>query len=164
MLRSYRQSMITLLVAFVSCISPSWSADTEKAAWRISGELEEACSCDAACPCWWDSKPTKMTCGGGQTLFIEKGNFGSVRLDGLAVAYIGQSPAGKGMMESFGNWNFAYLYIDEKANAEQRKGLEQIALAIGGPVAANMLKSIAWLAGIFIVFAPLSVRAYKRAA
>ena len=38
------------------------------------------------------------------------------------------------------------------------------ALAIGGPVAANMLKSIAWLAGIFIVFAPLSVRAYKRAA
>jgi len=39
------------------------------------------------------------------------------------------------------------------------------ALALGHqPVAANMLKSIAWLAGIFIVFAPLAVRAYKRAA
>jgi ABC transporter DrrB family efflux protein len=37
------------------------------------------------------------------------------------------------------------------------------ALAIGGPVEANLLKSIAWLAGIFIVFAPLSVRAYRRA-
>jgi ABC transporter DrrB family efflux protein len=36
-------------------------------------------------------------------------------------------------------------------------------LALGGPVEANMLKSIAWIAGIFIVFAPLSVRAYKRA-
>jgi len=39
------------------------------------------------------------------------------------------------------------------------------ALALGHlPVQANMLKSIAWLAGIFIVFIPLSVRAYKRAA
>jgi ABC transporter DrrB family efflux protein len=39
------------------------------------------------------------------------------------------------------------------------------ALALGHlPVQASMLKSIAWLAGIFIVFIPLSVRAYKRAA
>ena len=136
MLRSFRQSMITLLVVCACYISsPSSRADTEKTSWKISGELEEACSCDAACPCWWDSKPTKMTCGGGETLFIDKGNFGSVRLDGLAVAFIAQSPAGKGMMESFGNWNFGYIYIDEKANAEQRKGLEQIAMAIGGPVA-----------------------------
>ena len=37
------------------------------------------------------------------------------------------------------------------------------ALALGGPVAANLWKSIAWLAGIFIVFLPLAVRAYKRA-
>ena len=37
------------------------------------------------------------------------------------------------------------------------------ALAIGGPIEANLLKSLAWLAGIFIVFAPLAVRAYKRA-
>ena len=38
------------------------------------------------------------------------------------------------------------------------------ALAIGGPIEANLLKSIAWLAGIFIVFIPLAVRAYRRAA
>jgi ABC transporter DrrB family efflux protein len=37
------------------------------------------------------------------------------------------------------------------------------AMALGGPIGANLLKSIAWLAGIFIVFAPLAVRAYKRA-
>jgi ABC-2 type transport system permease protein/oleandomycin transport system permease protein len=37
------------------------------------------------------------------------------------------------------------------------------ALALGGPVAANLWKSIAWLAAIFIVFAPLAVRAYRRA-
>jgi ABC transporter DrrB family efflux protein len=37
-------------------------------------------------------------------------------------------------------------------------------MALGGPIAADLWKSIAWLAGIFIVFAPLAVRAYKRAA
>src|SRR5215470_7736567 len=38
------------------------------------------------------------------------------------------------------------------------------ALALGGPIAENLWKSIAWLAGIFIVFIPLAVRAYRRAA
>ncbi|HEY6481458.1 MAG TPA: ABC transporter permease [Streptosporangiaceae bacterium] len=38
------------------------------------------------------------------------------------------------------------------------------ALALGNlPVAADLWKSLAWLAGIFIVFIPLAVRAYKRA-
>jgi ABC transporter DrrB family efflux protein len=37
------------------------------------------------------------------------------------------------------------------------------ALALGGPVAASLGKTIAWLAGIFIVFVPLAVRAYRRA-
>ena len=37
------------------------------------------------------------------------------------------------------------------------------ALALVGPVAANLWKSVAWLAGIFIVFLPLAVRAYRRA-
>jgi ABC-2 type transport system permease protein/oleandomycin transport system permease protein len=38
------------------------------------------------------------------------------------------------------------------------------ALALGGPAEANLWKSLAWLAGIFIVFLPLAVRAYRRAA
>jgi hypothetical protein len=45
------------------------------------------------------------------------------------------------MMESFGKWNFSYLYIDEKATPEQRKALE----AIGGtvlPFAASAKKEI----------------------
>jgi ABC-2 type transport system permease protein/oleandomycin transport system permease protein len=38
------------------------------------------------------------------------------------------------------------------------------ALALGHqPIEANLWKSIAWLAGILIVFVPLAVRAYKRA-
>jgi ABC transporter DrrB family efflux protein len=38
------------------------------------------------------------------------------------------------------------------------------ALALGGPIEANLWKSVVWLAGIVIVFAPLAARAYRRAA
>ncbi len=37
------------------------------------------------------------------------------------------------------------------------------AMAIGGPIETNLLKSIAWLAVIFAVFVPLAIRAYRRA-
>lgn len=95
-------------------------------AWKITGQLEEACSCNAACPCWFDSKPTRMTCGGGQVLFIEKGAYGNTSLDNLAVGAMVESPPGQSMMESFGKWKFVYLYVDQKAGPEQRKALEEI--------------------------------------
>ena len=37
------------------------------------------------------------------------------------------------------------------------------ALALGGPLEANLWKSLGWIAGIFVVFLPLAVRAYRRA-
>src|SRR6476659_6727830 len=88
---------------------------TKATKWKITGQLEEACSCDAACPCWFDSKPTKMMCDGYQVLFIEKGRLGKTPLDGLAIANTVQSPEGQTMMQSYGKWNFSYLYVDEKA-------------------------------------------------
>jgi len=106
------------------------SNETKKVSWKITGQLEEACSCAAACPCWFDSKPTRPTCGGNQVLVIQKGNYGNVKLDGLAVANYAQSPENQTMMESFGKWNFSTNYIDEKANPEQRKALEAIAMTV----------------------------------
>jgi ABC-type multidrug transport system permease subunit len=38
-----------------------------------------------------------------------------------------------------------------------------LGLAVGGPVAPALWKGLVWIAGILIVFAPLSVRAYRRA-
>lgn len=105
------------------------AGDEKPTAWKVSGELEEACSCDAACPCWFGSKPTRMNCSGGFALFIDKGTYGTVPLDGLGVAFVGQNPDNTTMMDSMGNWNFAYVYIDEKANPDQRKALEELARA-----------------------------------
>ena len=124
--------LLALLIVTFGVVAIVVAADAPKAgapktAWKITGQLEEACSCNAACPCWFGSKPSKMTCGGGQVLFIEKGMYGTVPLDGLAMANMVQSPEGKGMMDSFGNWNFSYLYLDEKAKPEQREALQAIA-------------------------------------
>ncbi len=114
-------------VAVLATEAPKGEAKTP---WKITGQLEEACSCSAACPCWFGSKPTRMSCGGGQFLFIQKGTYGNVSLDGLSVGNMGESPEGKGMMESFGNWNFSYVYIDEKAKPEQRDALKEIAMQV----------------------------------
>ena len=119
------------LALSVGTTNAETKAPTAAVPWRIVGQLEEACTCSAACPCWFGSKPTKMTCGGGQIVFIEKGSYGSVALDGLAVGAMVQSPAGQSMMESFGKFNFANLYIDDKASPEQRKGLLEIAKVLG---------------------------------
>ena len=135
----FSSSFGVLAVAFFCFASIASAADEpkDKTPWKITGQLEEACSCDAACPCWFDSKPTKMTCGGGQVLFIQKGNYGRVKLDGLAVGNMSQSPEGQSMMGSFGDWNFSFYYIDEKATPEQRKGLEAIAAKILEPGASK---------------------------
>jgi hypothetical protein len=121
------------LLAFLAAtmiIPPVLSAPKELTKWKITGQLEEACSCNAACPCWFDSKPTRMTCGGNQVLFIQKGNYGNVKLDGLAIANYAESPEDQTMMDSFGKWKFSTNYIDEKANPEQRKALEAIAAVV----------------------------------
>src|SRR6266581_4432234 len=122
----FARALVAALLYSPSTVSAT-DEPKDKTPWKITGQLEEACSCDVACPCWFNSKPTKMTCGGGQVLFIEKGNYGKVKLDGLAIANMGQSPEGQTMMNSFGNWNFSYNYVDEKATSEQRKALEAIA-------------------------------------
>jgi hypothetical protein len=106
-----------------------------KTRWKVAGELEEACSCRPPCPCWFKSLPSRMTCDGVQAVFINKGNYGKTSLDGLALAQFVQSPEGKSMFESFGNWNFDYVYIDERASEEQRRALREIASHLFPPAA-----------------------------
>ena len=111
------------------------TAAGKKPTWKIAGDLEEACSCRPACPCWFTSKPSRMTCDGVQAVFIDKGRYGKTSLDGLAVAQFVQSPEGKSMAESFGSWNFDNVYIDERATEEQREALKEVASHLFPPAA-----------------------------
>jgi hypothetical protein len=121
---------ISLILCSLGTLSPTQAADKgeAKTPWKVSGELEEACSCLAACPCWFKSLPSRMTCDGMQVVVISKGRYGKTPLDGLALGQFVQSPEHKTMFESFGNWNFDYVYIDEKASEEQRAALKELAM------------------------------------
>src|SRR5438093_3255541 len=112
------------------------AAKTEsKPPWKVKGELEEACSCRPACPCWFKSLPSRMTCDGAQIVFITKGHYGKVPLEGLALGQFVISPERQSMFESFGKWNFDYVYIDEKATEEQRQALKELARHFFPPAA-----------------------------
>ncbi len=125
------QTIRTVLLGLFACawITAAAAADTDKPKvfWKAKGDLEEACSCNAPCPCWFMAKPSRMTCNGMQILFIKSGRYGKTSLDGLALAQFVQSPEGKSMFESVGNWNVDILYIDEKANEDQRAALRDMA-------------------------------------
>jgi hypothetical protein len=124
-----KKSLIPVLIlcSITALSTPTRAAAADKTSWKVNGELEEACSCRAACPCWFKSIPSRMTCDGTQIIFITKGHYGKVPLDGLAVAQFVQSPEHQSMFESFGKWNFDYVYIDEKADEQQRAALKELA-------------------------------------
>lgn len=127
---SLKRFGISMILCSLGSITHSQAADKPEAKtpWKVSGELEEACSCRAACPCWFKSLPSRMTCDGMQVIVISKGRYGKTPLDGLAVGQFVQSPEHKTMFESFGNWNIDYVYIDDKANEEQRAALKELAM------------------------------------
>lgn len=129
---------LTLALVCGLAIAADMTQPAQKPYWKISGQLEEACKCNAACPCWFGAKPTNMNCGGQLVYMITKGMYGNVALDNLSFARMAQSPDGKSMMETSGNWVFDYLYIDEKATPEQRKALEAIAWDIEHRESSNV--------------------------
>ena len=119
---------IAIVCGIAALAIPGRAAEAaKKTTWKVTGELEEACSCRPACPCWFKSLPSRMTCDGAQIIFITKGRYGKIPLEGLAVAQFVQSPEHQSMFESFGKWNFDYVYIDEKADEQQRAALKELA-------------------------------------
>jgi len=103
--------------------------------WQISGEYMEACSCDSVCPCPTSglaAQPTKGACDAGLVFHVDRGQYGTTKLDGLSFAVLLHTPGP--MIE--GNWTVGVI-VDERASAAQRDALTSIASGQGGgPMAA----------------------------
>ncbi len=105
--------------------------------WQLTGDYFENCNCDVLCPCEVASKPiltaspTYGECNVAFGFHIDRGSYGDVSLDGLNVAIAAHAP---GPMAD-GNWSVA-LYLDERANDQQRQALQTIFSGqAGGPMA-----------------------------
>src|SRR5437588_12487347 len=62
--------------------------------WQIAGDYFETCSCDYVCPCVPTNlagKPTKEWCNFAMVFHIEKGQYDTMKLDGLTFALIGHA-------------------------------------------------------------------------
>ena len=103
--------------------------------WKISGDYFEACSCDSVCPCPTSglaARPTQGYCDAGLVFHVERGAYGTTKLDGLSFAVLLHTP---GAMIA-GNWTVGVI-VDEKATKEQRDALAAIASGqAGGPMGA----------------------------
>lgn len=103
--------------------------------WHVSGKYYETCSCDFVCPCVPGQlavRPTNGTCTFAMAFQVDRGNYGTVSLDGLGFIVLGFTPEAMGN----GNWSVGVI-TDERGNAEQRDAITAIASgAAGGPIAA----------------------------
>jgi len=100
--------------------------------WQISGEYMESCNCDYLCPCIYTNPQAPAThehCTALMVYRIDRGEYGTTRLDGLHFALVIRS--GKVMAD--GNWVFAVV-VDAAADEAQRAALGTIASGeAGGP-------------------------------
>ena len=94
---------------------------TTATAWRMRGDVMEACNCNVSCPCNFGGDPTLGFCDVVLGLRIQDGNYGDTRLDGLNVVMYLQIP-GKVFD---GGWTLG-AYLDERANEEQMQALGAI--------------------------------------
>jgi hypothetical protein len=90
--------------------------------WHMTGQLIEACSCKAACPCLLGpAEPDQGWCSGALTFVIQQGEADGVNLGGRTVVWLIDLP------KDFASGNGTVrLYIDDAADARQRQELEAI--------------------------------------
>ena len=112
-------------------------------AMRVKGEAREFCSCKMWCPCWvGPAEPDQGWCSGSLIFTVQEGESDGVELGGLAVAFVADFPG-----DFFSGNGTARLYLDENADADQRRELEAIFSGKkGGPLEAALGASITkWL-------------------
>jgi hypothetical protein len=97
--------------------------------WKLSGTVLIACNCDWGCPCNFNAPPTHGHCQGGWNWLVEEGEYGDVRLDGLAISVYATWPGA--IHEGNGR---AVAFIDDRTTDAQRAALARVVRGeLGGP-------------------------------
>ncbi len=102
-----------------------------KPKWEVEGYWADACQCDVVCPCLYGKPPSHGTCNSSQVLQIDKGRYEDVVLDELYVVMAGSVPESPEEGDAH-IMSFSRVYVDERANEQQRQALVEIARALMG--------------------------------
>lgn len=102
--------------------------------WFFEADYLQSCNCDYGCPCEFSAPPTAGFCEGLGAWKIEKGDYDGVKLDGLGLGFAAKWPGA--IHEGNGT---VCLFIDERANAEQRDALINIGSGQAGGLPFEIL-------------------------
>lgn len=115
--------------------------------WKVSGDWFDVCKCTIPCPCEFAQAPTFGDCDGILAWHINNGNFGDTSLSGLNVIALGYFKgniwAGDGSTKAI-----MALFLDEKANEQQREALNMIFSGKAGGFMGEFAKIIGEVRGI----------------
>ena len=147
--------------------------------WKIEGDYFDGCNCKSICPCIFALDPTEGDCKGLAAWHIEKGHFtngtkndrkstntnnedannNSINLDNLSVVVSVHAP---GHMLTGPKWKIV-LYLDEKANNDQKDALTRIFTGqVGGDFFVEMLSRTGEILGIRSVPIEFNIEGKKR--
>src|ERR671918_210528 len=141
--------------------------------WRLEGDYFDGCNCKSICPCIFALDPTEGDCKGLAAWHIEKGHFtnwtnrdtnsntsnNSINLASLNVVISVWAP---GNMLTGSKWKIA-LYLDEKANNDQKEALTKIFTGqVGGEFFAEMLSRVGEILGTRSVPIEFNIEGKKR--
>jgi hypothetical protein len=119
--------------------------------YKLEGELLEACSCGAPCPCWIGEDPDQGTCDAFLFYRIDRGTVKGVDVSGLCIGGVAHIPGN--ILK--GNWKLA-LYVDDRASAKQKEALvDAWSGKLGGPL-ADLAELIGEVVGVYS--APIEFR------
>jgi hypothetical protein len=119
--------------------------------WQMEADYLQACSCDYGCPCEFEAPPTQGFCEGAGAWRINRGRYGGVSLDGLGLGFAAHWP----QAIHLGNGT-AVVFIDEKANEQQREALTQIASGQAGGMPFEII--VQTLSKVDIQFVPMEFK------
>jgi hypothetical protein len=112
--------------------------------WQMEGDWFDVCKCNIPCPCEFAQPPTFGNCDGILVWHVRTGTYGNVALDGLnvlALAYF------EGNIWAGAKATMA-IFIDERANEQQREALQSIFGGQAGGWPGQFAQNIAEVRGI----------------
>ena len=128
---------------------------TEIKPWHFTGDYFESCNCEVNCPCIFGTPAHYERCDVALAWHIDTGRYGEIALDGLNFAIAARTPK----QMSDGNWTTA-IYLDERANEEQREALRSIASGdAGGGFGRRKALTGTWLG---VKPAPITYEVFER--
>jgi hypothetical protein len=114
--------------------------------WRLAGDWFDVCRCRVPCGCTFAQAPDEDQCDGILAWHIREGNYGDVKLDDLSVvavaSFVGNIWTGEAKNAAMG------LFIDERADEDQREALQTIWAGEAGGWPAGFAQLIEEVRGI----------------